>query len=137
MELEAQRKDEERQEEEVTEEPKRVTTQKMARGFSLFEEALLVFEAQDPNVERYTKVAAAVQDAIQCYRVIYDGKKRATTQTSLDHFFKRVDRIESSKEPEPVPSTSGVSEIAACFPSPIADNSSALPSPTSSLSSSQ
>ena len=137
MELEAQRKDEERQEEEVTEEPKRVTTQKMSRGFSLFEEALLVFEAQDPNVERYTKVAAAVQNAIQCYRVIYDGKKRATTQTSLDHFFKRVDRIESSKEPEPVPSTSGVSEIAACFPSPIADNPSALPSPTSSLSSSQ
>ena len=131
MELEAQRKDEERQEEEVTEEPKRVTTQKMSRGFSLFEEALLVFEAQDPNVERYTKVAAAVQNAIQCYRVIYDGKKRATTQTSLDHFFKRVDRIESSKEPEPVPSTSGVSEIAACFPSPIADNPSALPSPTS------
>ena len=28
-------------------------------------------------------------------------------------FFKRVDRIESSKEPEPGPSTSGVSEVAA------------------------
>ena len=46
MELEAQSKDEERQEkEEVTEEPKRFTMQEMARGFSLFEEALLVFEA--------------------------------------------------------------------------------------------
>ena len=46
MELEAQRKDEERQEEEeVTEEPKRFTTQEMARGFSLFEEAMLVFVA--------------------------------------------------------------------------------------------
>ena len=46
MELETQRKDKERQEEEeVTEEPKRFTTQEMARGFSLFEEALLVFEA--------------------------------------------------------------------------------------------
>ena len=65
MELEAQRKDEERQEEEeVTEEPKIFTMQEMARGFSLFEEALLVFEAQDPNVEQYTKVAAAVQNAI-------------------------------------------------------------------------
>ena len=50
-ELEAQRKDEERQEEEeVTEEPKRFMTQETARGFSLFEEALLVFEAQDLNV---------------------------------------------------------------------------------------
>ena len=90
MELEAQRKDKERkEEEEVTEEPKRFRTQEMARAFSLFEEALLVFEAQDPNIEWYTKVAATVHNAIQCYRVIYDEKKRATTQTSLDHFFSR------------------------------------------------
>ena len=89
MELEAQRKDEEGQEEEdVTEGPKRFMTPEMARGFSLFEEALLVYEAQDPNVERYPKVAAAVQNAIQCYLVIYDEKKRATTQTSLDHFLR-------------------------------------------------
>ena len=138
QELGAQRKDEGRQEEEeVTEELKRFTTQEMARGFSLFEEALLVFEAQDPNVEWYTKVAASVPHAIQCYHVIYDEKKRATTQTPLDRFFKRVDRIESNKEPEPVTSTSGVSEIAACPPSPIADDPSALPSPNSSPISSQ
>ena len=131
------KKRQERQEEEVTEEPKRFTTQEMARGFSLLEEALLVFEAQALNSERYSKVAAAVQNAIQCYRVIYDKKKRATTQTSLDHFFKRVDGIESSTEPEPVPSMSGMSETAACPLSPIADDPSALPSPTSSPSSSQ
>lgn len=45
MELEAQRKEEESQEEDVTEEAK--TTQEMAREFSLW----LVFEAQDPNLE--------------------------------------------------------------------------------------
>ena len=56
---------------------------------------------------------------------------------SLDHFLKRVDRIESSKEPEHVPSMSGMSEIAACPLSPIADYPSALPFPTSSPSSSQ
>ena len=116
---------------------KRFTMQETARGFSLFEEALLVFEAQDSNVELCTKVAEAVQNAIQCYCVIYDEKKRDITQTSLDRFFKWVDRIESSKEPEPVPSISGVSEIAACPLSPIADNPSALPSPTSSPSSTQ
>ncbi|XP_054942657.1 tigger transposable element-derived protein 1-like isoform X1 [Physeter macrocephalus] len=136
MELEAQRKDEERQEEEeVTEEPKRFTAQE--RGFSSFEEALLVFEAQDPNIERYTKVIAAIQNAIQCYHVIYNEKKRATSQTSLDRFFRRADRIESSKEPEPVPSMSGMSAIASCPPYPVADDPSALPSPTSSPSSSQ
>ena len=73
----AQRKDEERQEEEVIEEPKRFTTQEMARGLSLFEEVLLVFEAQDPNVKWYTKVAAAVQNAIQCYCVIYDEQEKS------------------------------------------------------------
>ena len=40
MELEAQRKDKETQEEEVTEELMRFMTQEMARGFSLLEEAL-------------------------------------------------------------------------------------------------
>ena len=48
------------------------------------------------------KVAAADQNVIQHDRVIYDEKKRATTQTPLDLFFKRVDRLESSKEPERV-----------------------------------
>ena len=50
MELEAQRKAEERQEKEVTEEWKRFTTQGMARGFSLFKGTLLVVEAQDCRV---------------------------------------------------------------------------------------
>ena len=50
--------------------------QEMARGFSLFEEALLVLEAQNPNVEQYTKFSAAFQNAIQGYRVIYDEKKK-------------------------------------------------------------
>ena len=83
------------------------------------------------------KFAAAVQNAIQCNCVIYNEKKRSATQTSLGHFFKSVDRIESSKGPEPVPSTSRVSETAACPLSPIADDPAALPSPTSTLSSSQ
>ena len=108
------------------EEPKRFTMQEMEKGFSLFEEAWLAFAAQDPNIQQCVKVAAAIQNAIQCSRVIYNEEKRATTWTSLDlffFFFKRVDRIEFSKEPNPVPTTSGVSEIAACPPSPVADGS--------------
>ena len=100
MELEAQRKCKERQE--VTEEIH------YAGNSSLFGEALLVFEVQDTNTKWQTKVAAAVQNAIECYCVIYEEKNRATTQTSLEHFFKKVDRIESNKEPGPEPSASGV-----------------------------
>ena len=51
-------------------------TQEMARGFSLLEESLVGFEAQGPSVEWYMKVAAAVQNATQCYSVIYDEKKK-------------------------------------------------------------
>ena len=46
--------------------------QEMTRGFSLFEEALLVFEPQDQNIERYMKVSAPVWNTVQCYYVIYD-----------------------------------------------------------------
>ena len=44
-------------------------TEEMVRGYPLFEEALLVFEAQ--GVEWYVKVAAAVQNVIHCYHFIY------------------------------------------------------------------
>ena len=69
----------------------------MTSGFSLFAETLLVFKAQDPNVEWCTKVAAAIQNAIQCYQVIYEKKKKEATWASLGRFLKRVDRIESSQ----------------------------------------
>ena len=42
---------EQQEEEEVSEELKRFMMQEMAWGLSLFEEALLVFEARDPNTE--------------------------------------------------------------------------------------
>ncbi|XP_065758044.1 histone-lysine N-methyltransferase SETDB2 isoform X5 [Muntiacus reevesi] len=69
--------------------------------------AVSLFQAQDPNTERLTKAAAAVQNAVPCCPVTCDERKRAPIQTTLDRFFKRVDRIESGKEPEPVPSASG------------------------------
>ena len=60
-----------------------------SHSLGLFGKALLVFDAQDLNIEQDTKLAATVQNAIQCYRLIYDEreKKKATTQTSLDHVF--------------------------------------------------
>ena len=54
--------------------------EEMERGLSVFEDALLVFKAQDPNVEWHMKGAAATQNAIQCYRVIYDEKTGTTAR---------------------------------------------------------
>ena len=60
------------------------------------------------------KVEAVIQNAFQCYCVIYDEKKKKdTTQTSLDHFSNRDDKIKSSKVSEPVPSTVSKHKIAA------------------------
>ena len=94
--------------------------------------ARLVVESQDPNVEQPPEFVAPIQNAVQCFCVIHDEGKRATTQTLLDHFFKRIERIESSKELELVPSMSNESESAACPPSPVAADLSVLPSPTAS-----
>ena len=114
MELEAQRKDDERQEEEATKTLKRFTTQKNGTE-ALIQEALLVFEAQDPNIEQDTKVAQPFRTQSSVTSSAMMRKKRARTQTSLDCFLKRGGRIESSKEPEPEPSTSVVSEAAVCL----------------------
>ena len=77
------------------------------RGF-LIVKAFAIFEQQDPNVERCTKVANQINDAIQCYRIIYDEKKRKTVQSSLDRFFWPI--LSTSKEAAPQPSTSSFIE---------------------------
>ena len=68
----------------------------------MFEEALLVFETQELNVEWYMKVTAADQKAIQCYHAIHDEDKCSYYSDTTGFFFKRVNRTESSEEPEPV-----------------------------------
>ena len=59
-------------------------------------------------------------------------EKNCSPNITGSFFFpKWVARIESSKEPEPVPSISGMSETVACPPSPVADDPPAphLPPP--------
>ena len=76
---------------------------------------ILAFEALDLNTKQYTKVATAVQTANQGYHVVYDkDRKSCSPGIRLDHFCQRLDRIESSKEWEPVLSVSGMSWIAVC-----------------------
>ncbi|KAM4048904.1 tigger transposable element-derived protein 1-like [Anomaloglossus baeobatrachus] len=55
-----------------TTEPKRFTKQGLAGGFALIEEGLSRFEAEDPIMERYTRVARGVMDSLRCYKEILD-----------------------------------------------------------------
>ena len=102
--------------------------QGMPRGLSLFEEAKDLYVELCSNSEFNPVLVSVMKEK---------KKKKATTQTSLNHYFKRVGRIESSRKPEPVSSMSGMSKIAACLLIPIADSPSALASPTSFPSSRQ
>ena len=88
MELESTQGLEEEDENEEILPVKKSETKLMAEGFSLIEKALTIFESQDANVERFSKVAMSVRDSFQCYRIIYDEKKNKTVQTSLHQFFE-------------------------------------------------
>ncbi|XP_042230822.1 tigger transposable element-derived protein 1-like [Homarus americanus] len=77
MELESDRVQEEvAEEEQEAEEPKKFNSKQLDEDFSMIEKALASFEPQDPNIERFTKVCAAVHNAIACYKIIYEEKKR-------------------------------------------------------------
>ena len=89
MELAVQRKGDEGQKEEITEELKRFMIQEKVRECSSFEEALLVFEPDDLDLERHMEFSVDVQNALQCYCVIYKERKRATTRHHWIIFSRR------------------------------------------------
>lgn len=74
MALEAQRKDKERKEGRSKQRTEEIHDTGDGRGFCLFEEAPSVFEEQRGNLQRLKEFAAAIQNAIQCYCVLYDEK---------------------------------------------------------------
>ena len=93
MESEAQRKDGERQEEEVvTEEPNRFTKQNMAEHGKgvFFEEALSVLEAGNLNTEWFTMAPAATQNVVSATTSSTARKKELLARHHWIVFFQRV-----------------------------------------------
>jgi hypothetical protein len=87
MEIEDQRnKDDISEEEQEAEPPKRFKTKQLAECFNMLDKGLTGLEAQDLNTEQFVKEFRAVHDAIACYKLIYDEKKKATVQISLDKY---------------------------------------------------
>ena len=75
---------------------KKSDTKLLEDGFTLIDQTLALFKQQDPNVECYRKVADKINDAIKCYHIIYDEKKKKTIQSS---------QLSTSNNIEPQPST--------------------------------
>ncbi|XP_038669700.1 tigger transposable element-derived protein 1-like [Scyliorhinus canicula] len=71
--------------------PQVLSTKRLSRAFQIMEEAMEIFAEDDPNRERSAKVNRAINDGINCYKEIYQQKKKKTVQQSLENFFKVVD----------------------------------------------
>ena len=110
-----------------TPEPKKFTSKGLSRSFKLIEEGLAGFEEEDPNMARFLQVSRGVMDALSCYREIQEEKKKASYQSSLHTYFKKVERPAC----DPGPSTS-----TAAAPEPSSSTSPASPaSPALSVAS--
>ncbi|KAK9744554.1 hypothetical protein QE152_g7659 [Popillia japonica] len=54
------------------------------------------FEKLDPHTDRFLKVQKIVECSVACYKQIYEERKRAVVQTSLDSFLKKVNQPSTS-----------------------------------------
>ena len=58
-----------------TPEPKAFTRRGLSKDFAGIQKALAIFEAEDPNMERFARVSGGIMDLLQCYKEILDEKK--------------------------------------------------------------
>lgn len=66
---------------------KKFTSSKLAEAFDFMELSLSLFKDQDDDDERFNKVAAGVKDALTCYKIIFDEKRKKTLQNSITQYF--------------------------------------------------
>jgi hypothetical protein len=83
---------------EPEEEPRHFITKEMTLAFRENASAMARFEKMDPIATRFLEVQRGVDYMLTCYGEIYEEKKKANVQSSLDKFVRKIER--------PVPSTS-------------------------------
>ncbi|KAK9758956.1 hypothetical protein QE152_g184 [Popillia japonica] len=59
-------------------------------------EFLSRFEKMNPDTDRFLKVQKMVECSVACHKQIYEERKRALVQTSLDSFLKKVNQPSTS-----------------------------------------
>jgi hypothetical protein len=94
---------------EPVDEPQLLATTEMATAFREIASAMVRFEKMDSNSPRFLKVNRGIDDTMACYREIYEEKKKATVQSSLDKSVREADRSAPSTSPQP--STSYASSV--------------------------
>jgi hypothetical protein len=122
----------EEQEEEEEDEmpPKTSDMKKLGKRFAAVDVVTTILDENNPNLERSRQCKTRMDEAIQCYRVQYDSKKREAKQTSIRSFF----RLSTSSSFQPQTSTSGISRYAISEDEDIDDPIEVYDSSSSSLS---
>ncbi|XP_023565087.1 COX assembly mitochondrial protein 2 homolog isoform X1 [Octodon degus] len=107
IELQEERSKNVEPEEEVIPNPlKQFTTKKLAEAFATIGKGMRMLEAMDGNYERFARADRQVQDALVCYREIYNEKKKQTVCSQFDSIMKNTKPAKSStKVNAPMPST--------------------------------
>ena len=82
-------------------EPRKFSVAEMQKGFYHLSKCLAIFEAQDPNAERFAKIMNGTNDLFLAYRTILNERKKCTIQGTLDQFPVKVEKrklLESSQK---------------------------------------
>lgn len=87
--------------------PRKFTAKKLAEAFATISSGMRMLEEMDSNYERYARADRQIQDALACYREIYNEEKKQTVPSKLDTFLKNtVPAKPSTSVDASVPSTS-------------------------------
>jgi hypothetical protein len=81
-----------------------LTSERLSEALRIIDEALAIFDEEDPNTERSSKVKRDVLASVRCYAEILKERKMKVSQRSLDSYFQTT---KGSVTPEPQPSNSG------------------------------
>jgi len=90
--------------EEGTEVVRMLTSERLSEALRIIDEALAIFDEEDPNTERSSKVKRDVLASVRCYAEILKERKMKVSQRLLDPYFQTT---KGSVTPEPQPSKSG------------------------------
>ncbi|XP_045381581.1 tigger transposable element-derived protein 1-like [Lemur catta] len=100
-------KEVEAEEEIIPKAPRNFTVKRLAEAFAAISSGVQMLGKMDGNYERFKKVDRQIQDALACYREIYNEKKKQTVQSELDIFLKNAMPAKPSTNIDaPVPSAS-------------------------------
>jgi hypothetical protein len=85
VQLDARLTQEEQEEDETP--PKTFDKKKLQKLFAAVDNVTTILDENNPNLERSRQCKTSTDEAIQCYPVLYDYKKREAKQTSILSFF--------------------------------------------------